>query len=106
MVTKYQFAFLFSAAVFVPPDPINHFAAIDRNSVLQVFSLQTKEEARLILSVNILLSSFKTSLKIFKHYKLKPSFSIIKDEKEKDKVGVGDKPPPPSFNNLIKFDPI
>ena len=48
----------------------------------------------------------KTSLKIFKHYKLKPSFSIIKDEKTKDKVGVGDKPPPPSFNNLIKFDPI
>ena len=45
-----------------------------------------------------------TSLKIFKHYKLKPSFSIIKDEK--DKVGVGDKPPPTSFNNLIKFDPI
>ena len=44
----------------------------------------------------------ETSLKIFKHYKLKPSFSIIKDEK----VGVGDKPPPPSFNNLIKFDPI
>ena len=51
---------------------------------------------------------FKTSLKIFKHYKLKPSFSKIKDEKEKDKVGVGvgDKPPPPSFNNLIRFDPI
>ena len=48
----------------------------------------------------------KTSLKIFKHYKLKPSFSIIKDEKANDKVGVGDKPPPPSFNNLIKFDPI
>ena len=51
---------------------------------------------------------YPTSLKIFKHYKLKPSFSIIKDEKEKEKekVGVGDKPPPPSFNNLIKFDPI
>ena len=48
--------------------------------------------------------SWKTSLKIFKHYKLKPSFSLIKDEKTKDKkVGV---PPPPSFNNLIKFDPI
>ena len=46
----------------------------------------------------------ETSLKIFKHYKLKPSFSIIKDEK--DKVGVGDKPPPPSFNSLIKFVPI
>ena len=30
----------------------------------------------------------KTSLKIFKHYKLKPSFSIIKDEKAKDKVGA------------------
>ena len=41
----------------------------------------------------------KTSLKIFKHYKLKPSFSIIKDEEEKDKAT-------PSFNNLIKFDPI
>ena len=48
----------------------------------------------------------KTSLKIFKHYKLKPSFSIIKDEKAKDKVGVGDKPPLTSFNNLIKFDQI
>ena len=47
-----------------------------------------------------------TSLNIFQHYKLKPSFSIIKDEKEMDKVEVGDKPPPPSFNNLIKFDPI
>ena len=31
----------------------------------------------------------RTSLKIFKHYKLKPSFSIIKDNKAKDKVGVG-----------------
>ena len=29
-----------------------------------------------------------TSLKIFKHYKLKPSFSIIKDEKAKDRAGV------------------
>ena len=34
-------------------------------------------------------SKEETSLKIFKHYKLKPSFSIIKDEKAKDKVGVG-----------------
>ena len=55
----------------------------------------------------------KTSLKIFKHYKLKPSFSIIKDEKAKDKVGVGDKPPPPKFqqfdqvwSNLFQFIPI
>ena len=55
---------------------------------------------------NSFKSKQKTSLKIFKHYKLKPSFSIIKDEKAMDKVGVGDKPPPPSFNNLIKFDPI
>ena len=46
----------------------------------------------------------ETSLKIFKHYK--PSFSIIKDEKARDKVGVGDKPPPPKFNNLIQFVPI
>ena len=30
----------------------------------------------------------ETSLKMFKHYKLKPSFSIIKGEKAKDKVGV------------------
>ena len=36
----------------------------------------------------------QTSLKIFKHYKLKPSFSIIKDDKAKNKVRVGDKPPP------------
>ena len=48
----------------------------------------------------------ETSLKMFKHYKLKPSFSIIKGEKAKDKVGVGDKQPHPSFDNLIKFDPI
>ena len=33
--------------------------------------------------------ALKTSLKIFKHYKLKPSFSLIKDNKAKDKVGVG-----------------
>ena len=48
-------------------------------------------------------STKTTSLKIFKHYKLKPSFSIIKYEKAKDKVGVGNKPPPQSFNNLFKF---
>ena len=43
----------------------------------------------------------KTSLKIFKHYKLKPSFSIVKDDKTKDRAGVGDKPPPPSFVRSI-----
>jgi hypothetical protein len=48
----------------------------------------------------------QTSLKIFKYYKLKPSFSIIKVNKAKDKVGVGDKPPPPSFNNLIQIDQV
>ena len=50
--------------------------------------------------------SRKTSLKIFKHYKLKPSFPIIKDNKTKDRAGVGD--PPPNFGrsinpNLIQF---
>ena len=57
----------------------------------------------------MLLALVKTFLKILKHYKLKPSFAVIKDEKEKEGVGdkgVGDKPPPPSFSNLIKFDPI
>ena len=54
----------------------------------------------------VLNEIIKTSLKIFKHNKLKPSFSIFKDNKAKDKVGVGDKPPPSSFNDLIKFDPI
>ena len=51
----------------------------------------------------------RTSLKIFKHYKLKPSFSIFKDEKAKDKVGA----PTPKFqqfdqvwSNLIKFDQV
>jgi hypothetical protein len=37
---------------------------------------------------------FETSLKIFKHYKLKPSFSIIKDYKAKDRAGVGGAPTP------------
>ena len=35
--------------------------------------------------------AFKTSLKIFKHYKLKLSFSIIKDDKAKDRAEMGDK---------------
>ena len=40
---------------------------------------------------------YKTSLKIFKHYKLKPSFPImIKDNKTKGRAGVGE-PPPPKF---------
>ena len=44
----------------------------------------------------------KTRLKIFKHYKVKPSFPIIiKDKKTKDRAGVGDKPPPPSFVRSI-----
>ena len=64
----------------------------------------------------MLLALVKTFLKILKHYKLKPSFAVIKDEKEKDKVGVGDKPPrppPPKFQqfdqvwfNLVQFNPI
>ena len=70
-----------------------------------VSSVTNKQASKNVLD-QIVFESLKTSLKIFKHYKLKPSFSIIKDEKAKDKVGVGDKPPPPSFNNLIKFDPI
>ena len=48
----------------------------------------------------------KTSLKIFKHYKLKPSFSKIKDNKAKDKVGVAPIPKFQQFDRLIKFDPI
>ena len=48
------------------------------------------------------MACFETSLKIFKHYKLKPSFPImIKDNKTKDRAGVGDKPPPPSFVRSI-----
>ena len=42
-----------------------------------------------------------TSLNMFKHYKLKPSFAIIKDNKTKDMAGVGDKPQPPNFGRLI-----
>ena len=53
-----------------------------------------------------------TSLKIFKHYKLKPSFWIVKDDKIKDKEGVEDKHPLPHPQILadqlilIWFDPI
>ena len=50
-----------------------------------------------------IIALITTSLKIFKHYKLKPSFSIIKDEKAKDKVGVGDKLPTPKFQ---QFDQV
>ena len=39
------------------------------------------------------MSPSQTSLKIFKHYKLKPSFSKIKDNKAKDR--------PPSFDRSI-----
>ena len=44
----------------------------------------------------------KTSLKIFKHYKLKPSFSIIKDDKAKDRAGVagGGQAPTPKFRQI------
>jgi hypothetical protein len=54
-----------------------------------------------IHEINISTSVELTSLKIFKHYKLKPSFSIIKDDNAKDRAGVGDKPPPPNFGRLI-----
>ena len=48
-------------------------------------------------------------MKIFKHYKLKPSFSIIKDNKAKDRAGFGGQAPTPKFRqinqspNLIQF---
>ena len=45
----------------------------------------------------------ETSLKIFKHYKLKPSFSIIKDEMTKDKVRGGGQAPTPKFQ---QFDQV
>ena len=43
----------------------------------------------------------QTNLKIFKHYKLKPSFSITKDEKAKGKVGVST-----IWSSLIQFDQV
>jgi hypothetical protein len=50
-------------------------------------------------------------LKIFKHYKLKPSFSTIKDNKAKEKGRGGGQAPTPNFGrsinpNLIQFEPI
>ena len=70
-----------------------------------------KKKGNIWIYISILYRGWsKTSLKIFKHYKLKPSFLIFKDEKAKDKVGVGDKPQFQQFDhvwsNLIKFDPI
>ena len=38
-----------------------------------------------------------TSLKIFKHHKLKPSSPIIKVNKAKDREGVGGQAPIPKF---------
>jgi hypothetical protein len=47
---------------------------------------------------------------VLKHYKLKPSFSIIKDEKAKDKVGVWGTSPHPQvskiWSSLIQFDQV
>ena len=81
---------------YLPTDLINH----------KHFDFKSLFVCLFLTFLLLQFMSYKTSLKIFKHYKLKPSFSIIKDEKAKNKVGVGDKPPPQSFNNLVKFDPI
>jgi hypothetical protein len=47
----------------------------------------------------------KTSLNMFKHYKLKPSFPIIKDNKEKDRAGQagvgGGQAPTPKFQLIL-----
>jgi hypothetical protein len=66
-----------------------------------------------MLLLKQLKRGLKTSLKMFKHYKLKPSFPIIKDNKKKDRAGQGRAggggfPPPPNFGrsinpNLIQF---
>jgi hypothetical protein len=42
-----------------------------------------------MLLLKQLKGGLKTSLKMFKHYKLKPSFPIIKDNKKKDRAGQG-----------------
>ena len=44
---------------------------------------------------------YNTGLKSFKLYKLKPSFSIFKDNKILDMAGVGDKPLSPNFGRSI-----
>jgi hypothetical protein len=48
---------------------------------------------------------YKTSLNMFKHYKLKPSFPIIKDNKEKDRAGQagvgGGQAPTPKFQLIL-----
>ena len=43
----------------------------------------------------------KTSLKIFKHYKLKPGFQVF--QLAKDRAWVGDKPPPPNLFQFLCF---
>ena len=45
----------------------------------------------------------KISLKIFKHYKLRPIFSKIKDNEAKDRAEVGACPPPPNFGRSNLF---
>jgi hypothetical protein len=45
----------------------------------------------------------KISLEILKQYNLKPSFSIIRDDKAKDRAGVGNKPPCLSIKIVKKF---
>ena len=62
----------------------------------------------LITCIEINVKTRQTSLKIFKHYKLKPNFqiikncSIIKDKKAKDRVGdMRDKPRPQNFGSQL-----
>ena len=62
---------------------------------------------RQILAAFSQYMNFKTSLNMFKHFNLKRSFPIIKDNKTKDRAGVGDKPPLPNFcRSLFQFDTI
>ena len=81
----------------------HHQSSNPDSSLSLYFTLYPRTKYQVIIKLFL-----QTSLKIFKHYKLKPSFSIIKDEK--DKVGVGDKPPTTQvstvWSSLSQFNPI
>jgi hypothetical protein len=65
-------------------------------AVITVLRLEAnrKKMHKVHLVDTIVQTHTETSLNMFKHYKLRPSFPIIKDNKTKDRAGVGDKPPP------------
>ena len=65
-----------------------------RFSVYDKIARKRKKKSLFAIAFLSVETTKQTSLKIFKHYKLKPSFSITKDNKAKDRARGGGTSPP------------